>query len=853
MRVKHTFLFTLLLGLGWAGFLFAYQNGPDPAVNGIFGSTNNCAQAGCHVGNPVNAPGGSLTLLGLPAEWTAGQTYPLTVLIQRTATVTYGFQLSAVFDSNSQQAGSLTKGGTGVAANRISIVSAGGVQYAQHNQVNAQSAATTQFLVNWTAPSSTSGGTVRFNVAANAANGNIQNTGDFIYTLVERRSPGAGPAPDFSMTATPATAAVTAGQSASYTTSIAGGNGFAGSVALSVTGLPSGATGSFNPASVTGGGDSTLTISTAGTVAAGTYPLTITGVSGSVTHSASVSLSVSAAAPADFSIAVNAPSVSVAAGANTTASVAVVPANGFAASVALTVTGLPAGASGSFSPSLVTASGNSTLTITVSGAVVPGTYPLVIAGTSGSLTHTAALSLAVTAPGNTSRTFAIANFSSNSSSTDGTGALGVGYARISATTGTAPAGVEIFGYRANNVLVGETGVPASPLIASGRIYAEVGGAVNTGLAIANPGTSTATINFFFTNASGADFGSGSTTIPAGGQLAKFLNETPFSGGSNVQGTFSFTSTLPVSVIALRGFTNEVRNDFLITTLPVIDTSAAAGTGTQILPHFANGGGWTTQVILVNPGSTTLTGTLQFVSTAGVPVTVVSNPNYSVPPRSSQKLVTSGPEAYGSVRVQPSSGGAAPVPLVVFSYKPGGITLTEAGAPANAGTAFRMYVESSGTSGQPGNIQSGIAVANGGATAASVTFELFKADGTSAGLTRTIPIAPSGQYASFLAEIFRGTLPQPFSGVLRISAPSSISVVGLRGRYNERSEFLITTTPPALESAAASGAELLFPHLVNGGGYTTQFILFSGTAGQTSAGTLRFFNQNGAALSLILNQ
>ena len=67
MQTKHTFIFTLLLGLGWAGFLFAYQNGPDPGVNGILGAGTACNQAGCHVGNPLNAAGGTLTLSGLPA------------------------------------------------------------------------------------------------------------------------------------------------------------------------------------------------------------------------------------------------------------------------------------------------------------------------------------------------------------------------------------------------------------------------------------------------------------------------------------------------------------------------------------------------------------------------------------------------------------------------------------------------------------------------------------------------------------------------------------------------------------------------------------------------------------------
>ena len=63
---------------------------------------------------------------------------------------------------------------------------------------------------------------------------------------------------------------------------------------MSVSGLPSGATGSFNPTSVAGSGNSTLSVSTSSTTPAGTYTLTITGASGSLTHSASVTLVVNA-------------------------------------------------------------------------------------------------------------------------------------------------------------------------------------------------------------------------------------------------------------------------------------------------------------------------------------------------------------------------------------------------------------------------------------------------------------------------------------------------------------------------------------------------------------------------------
>jgi len=51
--------------------------------------------------------------------------------------------------------------------------------------------------------------------------------------------------------------------------------------------------------------------------------------------------------------------------------------------------------------------------------------------------------------------------------------------------------------------------------------------VNTGLAMVNPNGQPATINFYFTDTSGNNFGQGSFTIPARGQIARFLNEAPF--------------------------------------------------------------------------------------------------------------------------------------------------------------------------------------------------------------------------------------------------------------------------------------------------------------------------------------
>ena len=60
---------------------------------------------------------------------------------------------------------------------------------------------------------------------------------------------------------------------------------------------------------------------------------------------------------------------------------------------------------------------------------------------------------------------------------------------------------------------------------------------------------------------------------------------------------------------------------------------------------------------------------------------------------------------------------------------------------------------------------------------------------------------------------------------------------------------MTTTPPTDEAAATTTSEFDFPEVANGGGFTTQFILFSGTNGQTSNGNLLFINSDSSPLML----
>jgi len=111
----------------------------------------------------------------------------------------------------------------------------------------------------------------------------------------------AGPSPDFTIAATPASQTVTQGGGTSYTATVTAVNGFSSTVNLSATvsGSPAGVSTSFNPATISGGsGSSTLNVSTTSATPAGTYTITITGTDGgSLTHSTTVTLIVNPVAP----------------------------------------------------------------------------------------------------------------------------------------------------------------------------------------------------------------------------------------------------------------------------------------------------------------------------------------------------------------------------------------------------------------------------------------------------------------------------------------------------------------------------------------------------------------------------
>ncbi|RLE91183.1 MAG: hypothetical protein DRJ46_02740, partial [Thermoprotei archaeon] len=157
---------------------------------------------------------------------------------------------------------------------------------------------------------------------------------------------------------------------------------------LSLSGLPSGASYSFNPPTITPTGSSTLTIDTAGLE--GSYSLVITASGGGVAKQAAVSLKVK---KFDFTVAANPTSVEISQGESATIAITVTKTSGAAKKVKLSLLGMPGGASYSFSPEELEPTGTSILTINAGSA--KGTYTLIIRATADGKEKSATVTLKI--------------------------------------------------------------------------------------------------------------------------------------------------------------------------------------------------------------------------------------------------------------------------------------------------------------------------------------------------------------------------------------------------------------------------------------------------------------------------
>jgi subtilase family serine protease len=207
---------------------------------------------------------------------------------------------------------------------------------------------------------------------------------------------GSSSSPGFSLSASPSSVTVAQGHSGNSTITSTVTGGFNSSISLSATGQPSGVTVGFSPTSITGAGTSTMTLTVAASTVTGTYPITVRGTSGSTTQTTTVTLTVTGTNP-NFTLSASPTSINVPRSTSGTSTITTAVSGGFNSAISLSASGGGSSISVTFSPSSIAApgSGTSTMTVRVGRRARTGTHTITVTGTGGGVTHTTTVTVNV--------------------------------------------------------------------------------------------------------------------------------------------------------------------------------------------------------------------------------------------------------------------------------------------------------------------------------------------------------------------------------------------------------------------------------------------------------------------------
>ena len=200
--------------------------------------------------------------------------------------------------------------------------------------------------------------------------GSLTTTG-----LVEVREPQYPPA-DFVVGAAPLSQRAIQGQMVDYTVAVTATNGFTLPVTLNVTGLPAGTSATWGTNPLTPDSSTHLTVVTHNNTLLGVYTLTIAGSGGGREHEVQVTLQIDPRP--DFTLSVGPLSQEVAQGGSGVYTATITTLHGFSEMVALSVVGLPAGASVAWNQNPIAPGNTAFMTVSVSLASAPRSYELSI-------------------------------------------------------------------------------------------------------------------------------------------------------------------------------------------------------------------------------------------------------------------------------------------------------------------------------------------------------------------------------------------------------------------------------------------------------------------------------------------
>jgi Concanavalin A-like lectin/glucanases superfamily/Right handed beta helix region len=229
--------------------------------------------------------------------------------------------------------------------------------------------------------------------------GNLTLSSDYTFTTA------APVASTFAVSAASPAASMVQGQSTTdgIAATIVTGGGL--TVSFSASGLPRLVSATISPSSCMSTCNALLTLSSTSKVSPGTYNIVVKGTNGGITSSTTVALTVSTPTSSTFALSTTSPTASVVQGLSTTDGVAATIVTGV--NVSFSASGQPSGVSAAISPSSCMSTCNTVLTLSTTSAAAPGTYNIVVKGTSGGVSSSATVALTVSAAIAPVSTFAV--------------------------------------------------------------------------------------------------------------------------------------------------------------------------------------------------------------------------------------------------------------------------------------------------------------------------------------------------------------------------------------------------------------------------------------------------------------
>src|SRR5207237_580178 len=144
-----------------------------------------------------------------------------------------------------------------------------------------------------------------------------------------------------------------------------------------------------------------------------------------------------------------------------------------------------------------------------------------------------------------------------------------------------------------------------------------------GVAIVNPNATSASVTLTLRNGSGVTVsGPLLVSVASHQQVSKYIDQFFAGPVPELQGSLLVTSNAPVAVMGLR-FRGINFSTLPATSLsadvavPVIATGVG-GPGSILLPQFAGGGGWASQVVVMNTSAAALTIRIDLFKQDGTP-------------------------------------------------------------------------------------------------------------------------------------------------------------------------------------------------------------------------------------------